>query len=364
MDREAGLTLYLMEELSDARLRCDQLKRYVDQATKLISKSPARDHFIEVAGHLIEGIPKTLFLLEKSLQATALAASKMDYEELKLVLKPEKVEDLEQVMEEARLRLLRRRGNPMPTPKSTAAELRTLVASLESSTPPSPADVVGHITKIVGTLSTQPKVASDPVSLAFDDLQRTLKVTADRLEEQSAKAHKLYKGTYGETNKPATRLELNLIGNVLDAVAMLNNAAKQVDQLQRKVKTAATAEEDKESRHEEGKSVDPTKDMSPEDAAKWKAENEKNKDKFKNASRFVPIEKAKKGDMVEIEVGTPWPRDSKKEKVTGKVVRVKSNGFVTVDVEKTRANPGGHSNEDVDHVDIRLPKKAASVWKA
>ena len=66
----------------------------------------------------------------------------------------------------------------------------------------------------------------------------------------------------------------------------------------------------------------------------------------KYAARFVPIEKAKKGDMVEIEY--------KKEKVTGKVVRVKKDGVVTVDVEKSRSNPGGHSDEDVGYVDVRV----------
>jgi hypothetical protein len=40
----------------------------------------------------------------------------------------------------------------------------------------------------------------------------------------------------------------------------------------------------KQSMHETGVSVDPTKDMSPEDAAEWKRQNEKHKDKFKTAS--------------------------------------------------------------------------------
>ena len=39
----------------------------------------------------------------------------------------------------------------------------------------------------------------------------------------------------------------------------------------------------KQSMHETGVSVDPTKDMSPEDAAEWKRQNEKHKDKFKSA---------------------------------------------------------------------------------
>lgn len=40
----------------------------------------------------------------------------------------------------------------------------------------------------------------------------------------------------------------------------------------------------KQSMHETGVSVDPTKDMSPEDAAEWKRQNEKHKDKFKSAA--------------------------------------------------------------------------------
>lgn len=197
MDKTAGLTLYLVEELSDARLRCDQLKRYVDQAVKLVGKSPAKDQVFEVAGHLVEAIPKTLFLLDKSLQATALAASKMDYEELKEDLRPEKVDDLEKVMEQSRLRLLRRRGVPMITPKQAADELRNLAISLENNS-----------------------------SEAWRDV-----------------------------------------------------AASNITSLMRKL--ATTSEEDKESRFEEGVPADPTKNMSPEEARKWREYNEMYEDKFK-----------------------------------------------------------------------------------
>lgn len=54
----------------------------------------------------------------------------------------------------------------------------------------------------------------------------------------------------------------------------------------RRITTASdeTLAEDKEARFEEGKPADPTKDMSPEDAKRWKEENEKHKDNFKSAS--------------------------------------------------------------------------------
>lgn len=103
-----------MEELTDARLRCDQLKKQVDQAVRLISKSTHRDHFYEIAGDLIFGIPDTLFKLDKALDATALAASRLDYEELKQELKPEKVEELERVLKDVRIRHVDRRSGPLP----------------------------------------------------------------------------------------------------------------------------------------------------------------------------------------------------------------------------------------------------------
>jgi hypothetical protein len=88
--KEAGATVYLMEELGDARMRADQLTRYIDQAVKLIERSSHRDHFFEVAGHLIKSVPDTLFRLQKALQATALAANRLDTEEIKQDLRPEK----------------------------------------------------------------------------------------------------------------------------------------------------------------------------------------------------------------------------------------------------------------------------------
>lgn len=114
-----------MEELGDARLRCDQLMRYLNEATQLIDKSSHRDHFFEVAGHLIQSLPETAFKLQKALQAVALAADRIDYEEIKQELRPEKVEELERVLKDVRIRQVPRRSeNPMKTPKQAAEKLR------------------------------------------------------------------------------------------------------------------------------------------------------------------------------------------------------------------------------------------------
>lgn len=115
--KEAGILVYLMEELTDARLRCEQLKKFVSQVVRIISTSPQRDHLYEIAGDAIYGIPDALFKLDKALGATALAASRLDYEELKAQLKPEKVEELEDVLRNVRLRQIDRRSpyiQPLP----------------------------------------------------------------------------------------------------------------------------------------------------------------------------------------------------------------------------------------------------------
>jgi hypothetical protein len=121
----SGLLVYLVEELGDARLRCAQLKKYVKDATDIIEKSEHRDHFFEVAGNLIYGIPDTLMKLDKALDATALAAGRLDYEEIKNGLRPEKADELESALQETRLRYLNRRSNEMSRKESVTMNAKT-----------------------------------------------------------------------------------------------------------------------------------------------------------------------------------------------------------------------------------------------
>jgi hypothetical protein len=123
-----------MEELGDARLRCDQLVRYIADTTVLINKSSHKDHIFETAGHLINSIPETAFKLQKALEATALAADRLDYEEIKQGLLPEKVEELERVLKDVRIRYVQRRSEDRQMqenrvsmkPKQAADELREI----------------------------------------------------------------------------------------------------------------------------------------------------------------------------------------------------------------------------------------------
>lgn len=108
--RKANVTIYVQEELSDARLRCDELKRGLVRVLDLVNQSEQKDHLYAVAGDLIHSFPDTLLKLEKALEATALAVNKLDYEELRQVLRPEKVDELERVLEEVRVNIPRRTG--------------------------------------------------------------------------------------------------------------------------------------------------------------------------------------------------------------------------------------------------------------
>jgi hypothetical protein len=118
----SGILVYLVEELGDARLRASQLKQYVAQALELVEDSEKKDHIHEVAANLLHGIPETLFKLDKALDAAAMAASRMDYEEIKQGLKPEKAEELERVLKDVRLQYLKRRSTPEDKPMSEIAK--------------------------------------------------------------------------------------------------------------------------------------------------------------------------------------------------------------------------------------------------
>lgn len=165
--KNAGVVVHLVEELGDARLRCDQLVAYVAEAVRLIEDSPHKDHFFEVAGHLIHATPVTLQKLQKSLQAVALAANRIDYEELKNDLRPEKVQQLERALENVRIRQIHRRSEPsMITPQYVADKLRQFAATTRDFQLPQ-----AEVAKFILELEGGPRRAAEKVPLA-DTLER------------------------------------------------------------------------------------------------------------------------------------------------------------------------------------------------
>jgi len=106
--RYANAMVYVQEELSDARLRCDELKHLMVRALEMVHASKQSDHFYAVAGDIIYAAPQVLTKLEKALDAAAMAVNKIDYEEIRLSIRPEKVDELERILEEVRIKIPRR----------------------------------------------------------------------------------------------------------------------------------------------------------------------------------------------------------------------------------------------------------------
>lgn len=393
-DKEAGAVVYLMEELGDARMRCDQLIRGLNEGLKLIENSSHKDHFFEVAGHLIQSVPVLAFKLQKALDAVALAAGRIDYEELKRSLRPEKVQELEKVLEDVRIRQVQRMS-PLQqlTPKHAADALRKvawmargdsglpqyevsrLVLALEDGLGvDGPEDISEGLEKLAEALEeaegpNRVLVASTLRRMLGDALVEDFHKTEKRMQTRNAYAfagklsdevlqmseekdvRKKFKAENPDitdadmkkivemwkehkdslkaaawkapvvagvpSNPDMARLWRHLNDISSDASGLVRHATGDVAQGLKEIAAQAqkamdlvtkhdksmksASDEDKQSRFEEGKPADPTKNMSPEDKKKWEKANEENKDKFKSASWKAPI--ARRPDRMNLQVG-------------------------------------------------------------
>lgn len=319
MTKEAGATVYLMEELGDARMRCDQLVRYIAEAVKLIETSGQKDQLFEVGGHLLQAIPDTLFRLQKALQAVALAAGRIDYEELKQDLKPEKVKQLEDVLQDVRIRQVQRRSQPW-TPEQVAQKLQMLAAQATKEGSISPAGLIDVILglEVGGEKNAAAEDTAATLNQLADSLQAgepsrlilaaalrrmlgdaqidmaketTMDRDAARYSGDPVWIHARYPGTAddgtpfrkGEEVLYWPRTKTFMVGAKAQA-AWRKFQSEIEDEAFYNMQHMATTDEEKESRFEEGKPADPTKNMSPEDKAKWKKQKEEHKDQFKGAA--------------------------------------------------------------------------------
>lgn len=106
--RTASPTIFIQEELSDARVRVEELKQYIVRVLDMIEESDKKDHFYAVAGDIIQAVPECVLKIERALGAAAMTIDKVDFEEQRQILRPEKVEELEKMLDEIRIRLPRR----------------------------------------------------------------------------------------------------------------------------------------------------------------------------------------------------------------------------------------------------------------
>lgn len=299
IQKEGGLTVYLMEELTDARLRCDQLKRYVAEAVKMVNESEKRDHFFEVAGNLLYGIPEALFKLDKALDATALAATRMDYEELKQQLKPEKADELEQVLNEVRIRHINRRSDPAPfAPFKGKTAMRTFKAASQDRI----ASALQRVAEGVESGEIRPADARNRLRRVLMALSQTAEQAVEAFGPMQADSREKVMEGFKSANPDLSEAELNEIADqweknkdvVKEKAAgeeffiRSRNASGELIYVPafspRQADDTKNSEKALESKFEEGKPADPTKNLSPEDAKKWKEEHDKNKDKFKAAA--------------------------------------------------------------------------------
>lgn len=297
----AGITVFLLEELSDARMRCAQLKKLVADATDLVEKSSHRDHFFEVAAHLIHGIPDTLFRLDKALDAAAMSASRMDYEEIKQNLRPEKAEEMDQVLQDARLRYLTRRSQQLQSPSAATAEIER-IASVAEQTGNVP---VADLLVLAAALELGVKTASESTEKTAADRLRDIARGASNEKSRVALAKALrtfladaLQPTAGQAIQ-AVMQSANSREEVMDGFKQSNpdlteeqlkEIADQWEANKNVVKDKAAGEATSAemlARFHEGKPADPTENMSEEDAAKWKAMNDEHGDNFKTASKLT-----------------------------------------------------------------------------
>lgn len=305
-------------------MRCDQLKKFVDRAVRHISDSPQKDHFYEVAGDLIYGIPDALFRLDKALDATALAAARLDYEELKQSLKPEKVELLEEVLKGVRVRHLDRRApsaiKPSPeglafpqektamfkaASKNRVAEALYRIAAGVEAASLSPVDASLRLHRVLMALAQTPSRAVQAMGpIQADSREKVMEgfkganpdLTDEQLEEIADQWEKNKdvvkdKQAAGEEGKAFKELlmghkalararflleDAEYSESLDDMMVDFDKAQKLVAKCLDRLKSGKTA------RYEEGKPADPTQNMSEEDAAEWRKQTEENRGNFKS----------------------------------------------------------------------------------
>ena len=334
--------------MGDARLRCAQLKNYLDEATELIEKSDHRDHFFEIAGHLLHGIPVTLLRVDKAISAASMAVAKWEYEETKEDISPEKAQELEDALKDVRVRQITRKSTQPESfmkVEQAAEELKKvaasitdtgevdtralvrLIASLEGDSVragSTKSDVVATLHELAAGLADEGRRPSRLMlaSVLRRVLAETVGVrTADGLEPDMGSQYNMNLGfefirdaartAYMRgSNGHQMRQAFDQLSAIVSEIGLMcesigaSDAAGLAIRLSKSMRLArrllrpdmldslVLASDEKESRFEEGKPADPTKNMSEEDAEKWKDNTDKYEDKFKSASSDMDAWKA------------------------------------------------------------------------
>lgn len=150
----------------------------------------------------------------------------------------------------------------------------------------------------------------------------------------------------------------DFINKVVKEVAPKFTHTKMARSTGKNANDMATSAEKVLSRFEEGKPADPTEQMSPEDAAEWKRQHDKNKDKFKSASptlaeqavrsRFEEGKPADPTENMKPEDAAEWKEQHDKNKDQFKAATAKLPLYIRVALRSVTADQDKSAPEKVD----------------
>jgi hypothetical protein len=123
---------------------------------------------------------------------------------------------------------------------------------------------------------------TDVYSTALLDLYASLAQAEEMVENAAAKCWKAWKAVEGSQGGGVKNEMRQLAPSVLDIVSACRKQKQSIQHLRGMawIDVRTAAEGDVESKFEKGKPADPTENMTPEQKAEWKKQNDEHKDEF------------------------------------------------------------------------------------
>lgn len=101
-EKEDNVLFFASREIAKARLEIIRLSQFVQAGQKFIDQSEARDHFYEVAGHLIKAVPESIEEIADSVNAASAALAVLEKPLIRRRMDPLKHKELERVIQQAK----------------------------------------------------------------------------------------------------------------------------------------------------------------------------------------------------------------------------------------------------------------------
>jgi hypothetical protein len=101
-EKEDHVLFFVSREIAKARLEIIRLSQLVEAGRNFIDQSEARDHFYEVAGHLIKAVPECVEEIGDSVNAASMAMAVLEKPLVRRRTDPLKTKELERVIQQAK----------------------------------------------------------------------------------------------------------------------------------------------------------------------------------------------------------------------------------------------------------------------